>query len=92
MKLSDKARKILNDPDYIAVRDRWFQKLEDISNQNVLAVNGFPAEIGDPGLIYSDPEAWVVECLEQLADKIDETRSDIMFKPMCIETALYGVH
>jgi hypothetical protein len=100
MELSEQTREILNDQEYITIRDQWLKKLKNKfegkegegPGRTILAVNGFAAESKDPGLIYGDPEAWVVECLEQSAERIGETRSETMFKPLCIETAFYGVH
>jgi len=100
MVISRQAHKILNDPERIMHRNLWFKRLEHLFDnepdaylqQNVFAVDGILGISYDRDLIYTDPEAWVVESLENLAENIDLARSDLMFKPACMESALFGVH
>ena len=96
MKLSNTAKKILNDPVRIEHRDMWMSRLQDLydgkSSGYVMAINGVIGFPDDAKLLYSDPEQWVIESLEILADQIDKCDSDIQFVPPCIEPMVYGVH
>lgn len=95
MNISMEAKEVLNDRTLIAHRNGWFTKLENVysgGGETVFAVNGIVGRQGDPMLAYDDPEGWVVECLEDLASRISESDSGIMFKPACIEYPIYGVH
>jgi len=96
MKLSNTAGKILNDPVRIEHRDMWMSRLQDLYNGkstgNVMAINGIFGRSENEMLLYSDPETWVIESLEVLADQIDKCDSDIQFVPPCIEPMVYGVH
>lgn len=97
MELSNAARKILNDSKLIARRDEWFGKLQNVfdgtnGDDTVFAVNGVLGVASQHDMIYTNPEKWLIECLEELAEKAEKSNSDIMFVPPCVESALYGVH
>lgn len=94
MGLSRKAREILNNSEYITYRERWFEKMEILfqSGTGRMALNGILGESSDPGRIYREPDLWVEECLENLAQKIPDVFREDRFVPPCVESALYGVH
>lgn len=100
MPLSDFAKRALNDPQRIQARDRWFDRLErvysgqpdEFGEKYVFAVNGILGQPRDPQLLYDDPEEFVIQSLEDLAARLEQTDSDIMFVPACVETPFYGVH
>ena len=96
MKISDGTKKILNDPKKIEYRDRWFARLQQVFSGNeyekVMTIKGISGRADDNMLLYSNPEKWVIESLENLAEQIEECGSDIQFIPPCIEPGVYGVH
>ncbi|MCL2035384.1 MAG: hypothetical protein FWG94_11745 [Oscillospiraceae bacterium] len=96
MKLSNSAKKILNDPLRIEQRDQWFSRLQNLfdgkKTDNVMAINGVCGSPEDDTLLYSYPEQWVVESLENLAEKIDARGNDVQFILPCIEPGIFGVH
>ena len=56
------------------------------------AVMGILGTAEDPGLIYENPELWVTCAMEDLAARAEAAVSEKYFVPLCIESALYGVH
>ena len=96
MKLSKSARKILNDPVRIEQRDLWLTKLQNLYDgqkaDTVMALFGVLGKSDDDNLLYSNPEQWVIECLENLAQQIEMSESDIQFIPPCIEPLICGMH
>lgn len=98
--LTEKAKRILNDEGRIQRRDRWFSILGDLFegrenpylDERVMTIMGFVGRPEDPGIAYTNPEQWVVECLEQLSDTLITADTDQRFAPACIEYPIYGVH
>ena len=98
MAISSKAREILNRKDLIERRDSWFNKMQDVftpgekrqAQEYVYGVNGITG-IGkhDP---YTEPELWVEDCLEDLAERYQTLEYDVYFRPLCVEYFIYGVH
>lgn len=98
MSISQRAHEILNRSDLIEKRDQWFERLENVftsapdpwNDRHVFAVNGVLG-VGrhDP---YTEPERWVEDCLEDLADKAEAAANDVYFRPLCVEYGPYGVH
>jgi len=41
---------------------------------------------------YTEPEAWVAAAAVELADIVDATEDEKVFRPLCIEFGPYGVH
>jgi hypothetical protein len=98
MKISEKARKILNNRERLEKQAAWFRRLGDLfagqSNEYfdeyVFAVNGiYGSSEAD---LYTNPEEWTVSTLENLAERIGETEKDYLFVPLCIEYNIFGVH
>ncbi len=96
MKLTEDSYKILNNPELIESRNKWFQKMEDLyhnryQDDKVIAVNGILglSQKYDP---YQQPKEWMMDNLEELATKADAIKNDVMFVPLCVEMGFYGVH
>lgn len=98
MAISAKAREILNRPDLIEKRDQWFQRLQNVfdatpddwGRQHTFCVNGI---VGQGNVDqYTEPERWVEECLEDLANQYDVLENDVYFRPLCLECSHYAVH
>ena len=97
MAISKKAHEILNRPDLIERRDMWFKRMRNVydstydewGKKNVFTLYGALGRgIHDP---YKEPEKWVEECLEDLAERIDSDPGN-RFYPYCVEYGIYGVH
>ena len=98
MAISNKAREILNRPDLIAKRDLWFERMQNVfdsaqspwNDQYALGVNGI-CGVGkhDP---YTEPELWVEDCLENIAERYEVLENETYFRPLCVEYGIYGVH
>ena len=95
MAISSKAREILNRKDLIERRDSWFNKMKDVftpgekrqAQEYVYGVNGITG-LGkhDP---YTEPELWVEDCLEDLAERYQALENDVYFRPLCVEYFIY---
>ena len=63
MKLSDGAKKILNDPARIKRRDEWFCRLQNLFDgkrgANVTAIKGLCGYPADGMILYANPEQFV---------------------------------
>lgn len=98
MAISKAAHKILNDEKLIAQRDLWFQRMEAVfypqpsewNNRHVLAVNGYVGCSSHD--LYTEPEKWVEDCLEDLAENYEKIYTENYFCPLCVEYGAYGVH
>lgn len=94
--LSTAAKKLLNDPKRIAKRDEWFLKMENVYNGKiedpVVCIGGFAGTCTAEHLILTDPERWVVECLEDIASHIEKTENQYCFVPACVECDIYTTH
>ena len=95
MNLSEKARTVLNDPQRIAQRDAGFRRLEaffDRKERGVFYHRGNVAQVATEWM-YTDPERWVVENLEALADMVSNAAPDEnCLAVWCVEYPPYGVH
>ena len=86
--------KKLNSIELIAQRDKHFDTLQGIYNNikpaNLFSIDGFV----DSGTIdpYKEPESWVKENLKILERNADLIMDNDVFRPICIEFGLYGVH
>lgn len=100
MNITSSTKQKLNDSRLIQYRDRWFERLQhvfaneqdDFNKEHVMAINGVVGTCSQPELLYTHPEQWVVECLENLATKVDLIENEKMFVPLCIEPGPYIVH
>ncbi|MCL1794934.1 MAG: hypothetical protein FWG34_13840 [Oscillospiraceae bacterium] len=96
-KLSDAARHILNDPQLISIRENWFARLRSLfagtdDAKTVFAINGINGNSKTPGLLYSEPERWMIESLENLAENAERAKNADIFAPLCIQNGIFGVH
>ena len=98
MALSKRAHEILNRPDLIARRDMWINRMQDMyasrenewNSQHLYRISGtFGSCSHDP---YSEPELWVEDCLESLAERYEALEDDNYFRPLIVEYGIYGVH
>ncbi len=93
--LTKQAQSVLNDPGLIAYRDEGFGTLSDLferGDPHTMKVWGIGGWASNGGLLYSDPETWMDEVLENLAARVGETKCDGRFVPMCVWGDIYGVH
>ena len=96
--LREKTRLFLNDQALIDKRDMWFERLLNLfegrpdayNEKYVFSVHGFVPRPADESMPYTDPENWVIECLEMLSDLPEMQRN--RFMPLCVEYPIYGVH
>lgn len=101
MSISASAYEILNDAERSLARDQWFAILQDLFDgrnnpyldKRVMTIAGTViSRPQDPQLAYSNPERWVAECLELLAEAVQKTDDTVRFIPACVEYPIYGVH
>lgn len=97
--LSASAHAILNDSKLIACREQWFSRLTNLfasapdpyNDRYVFTVDGIVPRPDDADVSpYTDPEDWVITCLELLAAQADCVEE--RFCPPCVEYPIYGVH
>lgn len=97
--LSASAHAILNDPERIACRELWFSRLTNLYagksdpflDRYVLTLSGrIPRPSEEEVSRYTDPENWVVACLELLAQQAENVED--RFCPLCVEYSLYDTH
>ena len=93
MTLSLTTKHILNDPRLIAIRDAHFARLErvfDAADEPAFYLSGINgrSEI----TIYDEPEHHLITCLEDLAQIAEEAGDADVFRPLCFECDIYGVH
>lgn len=99
-KLSQTAWSALNAPDKIRIRDMWFQRMRDLfagkandyDPDNVFRLCGTVPRPANDELEYSNPEAWILECLELCAKDNTQEQKNGCFAPCCVEYPIYGVH
>lgn len=97
-KLSRAAHVRLNDPERIARRNRWFEGMKNVFDSRPDAYNreyvytllGSVPRPANDMLAYTEPEKWVYQCLEIMAQQPECTAN--RFAPECVEYPIYGVH
>ena len=93
--MDEQIRKALCDQALIDNRDHWFQEMTDYfygDRKGPLYLAGLGADAAHPELMYTDPEAWLLEGLDYLARHAHERISDKYFVPLCVYDSIYGVH
>jgi hypothetical protein len=98
--IDNKTHEILNDSYLKTIRDKWFGRLshlyggemDEFLQENILNVNGTVEFAVLPGEAYENPEKWVVDSLNRLAERVELLDNDNVFVPICIEYGIYGVH
>jgi len=97
-KLSAATHAVLNDPERIARRDMWFSRMGNLfsgtpdayNDQYIFTLGGSVPRPADDMLAYTEPEEWVLQCLELIAAQPE--CADNRFAPTCVEYPIYGVH
>ena len=90
--------KVLNDPKLISYHMEWFDKLRGVFEKNDTApfyLGGIVGQAKNPELLYTEPEKWTEQALENLAERAEEMLNSApgnRFIPVCIEGGIYGVH
>jgi hypothetical protein len=92
--MNDDYQAILNDPELIAVRNSYMDRLADLRRPDysgpVFVLDGIGGRGGcDP---YLDPERWVAGALQDLAERAKEAGDPYVFRPLAVEFIPYGVH
>jgi len=95
--LSSNAKCVLNDSSFIKVRDGWYARLGRLfegtdESEPVVWLNGFVGYSADQSLMFSDPERWVIDCLEVLAENVEKAADTEKFVPLCLQDFVFGVH
>ncbi len=84
---------ILNDFGLLKLREEYFNALTNTyegKSNKVFFLNGVYGQSNtDP---YLKPKIWVDEALDFLAERVDEIRDKVVFRPLSIEFGPYGVH
>ena len=96
--LSEKAHHRLNDEALIRERDLWVSRMEAVyhgtpdsyNEKYVYMLWGKEPRPSDPLLAYRDPEEWVRQSLELMAEL--EVTGENRFLPWCFEYHVFGVH
>ena len=93
--MDELTRSILTDEKLIANRDNWFREMSKLfytDSTKPLYLAGLGGDAAHPDLMYTDPEAWLLEAVTYLADNAHARISDKYFVPLCIYNSIYGVH
>jgi len=98
MNISSSAKKILNDGRLINHRNMWMNRLQNLfdnkpdefNERNIIGIYG-------PGIWASsqtlqNPELWIKESLESLAETAENSYDENNFRPLCVECSILGVH
>jgi len=71
---------------------KWLISNGEDDIEKVFAVNGVIGYSGNSSLMYSEPERWVIECLDNLAEHAEKAKNTDVFTPLCIQNGVFGVH
>ncbi len=86
--------KVLNDPELKKIRDNYMNQLQNVFDgkpvENVFVLSGINGE-GKSDL-YAAPEKWMDEALDDLAEKANSLKDEIIFHSLSINPWPYGVH
>ena len=92
MKIESKI--LLNDPELLEARNRWMEKLLDLFKgkqmQRTFVLCGNAG--GGTCDMYKDPEKWVAEAFDMLAEKTKSLRDNEVFRPVTVSPWPFGVH
>ena len=92
MKSDTKSK--LCDPKLLEIRDLHFSRLENLYSGNpleyVFVLNGILGQSSTNP--YQEPEKWLDECLDNLAEHAEQMVDKAVFRPLVIEYGSYGVH
>jgi len=83
------ALQVLTDPELVAARRGWEERLDDTSASPVY-LKGMHRRAGSD--TPEDAEGRMQEALETLAKHVDKLRDKEVFRPLSVDSGLYGVH
>jgi len=88
------TQSLLCDPELIDVRNAHFRRLQSLFSgkqpEHPFFLQGFGGDAdSDP---YTQPERWVDEMLDSLAEKAQQAGCAEVFRPLCLEFGAYNVH
>jgi hypothetical protein len=94
MTLSPRTKAILTSPKLLASREAHFARLRALfdgqSGSSAFTLSGICGESDID--VYEEPEMWVAEALDDLAERSDVLLDSEVFRPLVIEFGPYGVH
>ena len=98
MNISNSARKILNDQRLIDHRNMWMSRLQNLfdntpdeyNDRNIIGVSG--NGIWPSPLLLENPELWVREALENLAEAAEKSYDENNCRVLSVECGILGVH
>ena len=106
--ISAKAHQILNDPELLRIQQEGYDMLDALLDgredehpflreytPSICGYNGrsgFDMSPEKEPLAYTDPESWVIECLEDMAAYAEKWERKPWFEPFCMEYGIFGVH
>jgi hypothetical protein len=89
-----KTQAKLCDPELLEARSLHFSRLEALYAgrplDHAFVLNGIVGN--SPTDPYTEPERWVDEALDNLADQSERTMDSVVFRPLVLEFGPYGVH
>ena len=93
MKLNSSTREELCRPEFLQVHEAHFRRLDSLftgeNPETVFVVRGTLGEGKcDP---YAEPERWVHEVLDCLAEQADNCNDPEIFRPLCLQFEPYGI-
>ena len=94
MDLNSSTQETLCRPELVQVREAHFRQLDSLfageALRTVFVVNGIMGEGKcDP---YAEPERWVHEVLDCLAEQADKCDDSEIFRPLCLQFEPHGIH
>jgi len=92
--MKDETRSVLSDPALLRLRDEGFARLDALfagrPGDNVFALCGIGG--GGKCSMYEEPERWIDEAFDHLAEQVYLVRHPALFRPLEIAPGPYGVH
>ena len=93
--LSTETKRILNDPELIAKRDAWFDIMRSVhagGGPTNMIIAGLGGAIPRTDTLYTEPEVWMEEALEELARLAAAGGAEKVFHPLAVWPAIYSTH
>ena len=87
--MNQKTFQILTDPELVAMRRAWEQRLKELSNGPIYLQGMARAGKTD---MYENAEQRVQEAIDDLAKEVELLRDREVFRPLSVRAALHGVH
>lgn len=88
------AKGVLCDPDLVAARGRWFERLESVFRGNHQESPFYVSGTYGFGSVnhFEQPTLWIQQAIDSLAEHVDKLRDARVFRPLVVEFGCYGVH